>query len=77
MRSATRPWPRHRERDEQNFHNGEANAIVIGHDFAAKMERMFEDDLTDAREITRAAWAQRPWSERLRQRGAWLLKYWI
>ncbi|HSW15454.1 MAG TPA: phospholipase D-like domain-containing protein [Solimonas sp.] len=57
--------------------NDEANAIVIGRDFGRQMERMFEEDLAQAREITAAQWRQRPWLQRIRERGAaafkWLL----
>ena len=64
--------------DYRSFiHNDEANAIIIGHAFGAKMERMFLDDVSNAREITRKAWAQRSWTDRMRQRGAVMLKYWI
>jgi cardiolipin synthase A/B len=59
------------------IHNDEANAIIIGHAFGAKMEQMFNDDLGRAKEITRKEWEQRPWKERFNQRMAWLLKYWI
>lgn len=59
------------------IHNDEANAIIIGHAFGERMEQMFTDDLANAREITRAAWDRRPWPERLNQRMAALLKYWI
>lgn len=59
------------------IHNDEANAIIIGSDFGHRMEAMFIDDLAHAREITLAEWRQRSWLERLRQRGAVLLKYWI
>ena len=64
--------------DPRSFiHNDEANATVIGTEFAAEMERMYQDDLERAREITREQWAKRGWSERLRQRMAVLFKYWI
>lgn len=59
------------------IHNDEANAIIVGHDFGTRMEQMFEDDIGNAREITRAAWEKRPWAERLNQRMAVMLKYWI
>jgi cardiolipin synthase A/B len=64
--------------DYRSFvHNDEANAIVLGASFGIEMERMFLDDLGGAHEITREAWARRPWRERMRQRFAALLKYWI
>jgi cardiolipin synthase A/B len=59
------------------IHNDEANATVIGADFGARMERMYLDDLARAREITREEWARRSWAERVRQRLAVMLKYWI
>lgn len=59
------------------IHNDEANAIIIGHDFGARMEQMYRDDLRRGKEITLAQWEQRPWTERVNQRMAWLLKYWI
>ena len=59
------------------IHNDEANAIIVGHAFGEEMERMYLDDLANAREIDRQAWDDRPWSARLRQRWAVLFKYWI
>lgn len=64
--------------DYRSFiHNDEANAIIVGAAFGEKMEKMFNDDIGNAREITRKAWEDRPWVERMRQRGAVLLEYWI
>lgn len=59
------------------IHNDEANAIIVGSAFGRKMEEMFVDDLTQAREITLEDWRQRSWLDRARQRIAVLLKYWI
>lgn len=58
-------------------HNDEANAIILGSSFGDEMERMFLDDVSDAREIMRKDWEHRAWTEKLRQRLAALLKYWI
>jgi cardiolipin synthase A/B len=58
-------------------HNDEANAIVMGADFGRDMEKMFLEDVGEAAEITREDWARRPWTQRLRQRLAALLKFWI
>jgi cardiolipin synthase len=64
--------------DYRSFvHNDEANAIILGSSFADEMERMFLDDVSQAGEIMRADWERRPWTEKLRQRCAALLKYWI
>jgi cardiolipin synthase len=59
------------------IHNDEANAIIVGHSFAREMERMFQDDLGNAREVTLAAWRARPISDRVMQSLASTLKFWI
>jgi cardiolipin synthase len=59
------------------IHNDEANAIVVGHSFAGEMERMFQDDLASAREVTLDEWRARPISDRVKQTLASTLKYWI
>ena len=47
--------------DLQSFlYNNEINVIVIGKDFADKMEEMFEQDLTASDEVTGEKWSQRP-----------------
>jgi cardiolipin synthase A/B len=64
--------------DYRSFvHNDEANAIILGSSFGDEMERMFLDDVSQATEILRHDWARRPWTDKLRQRCAALLKYWI
>ena len=45
--------------DRQSFlYNNEINVIVIGKDFADKMEEMFEQDLTASDEVTGEKWSQ-------------------
>jgi len=64
--------------DYQSFvHNDEANATIIGRAFAREMERMFESDLANAREVTFAEWRERPIRDRVLQSLANSLKYWI
>lgn len=64
--------------DYRSFvHNDEANAIILGSSFGDEMERMFLDDVSDASEIMRADWERRPWTDKLRQGFAAVLKYWI
>ena len=64
--------------DYRSFiHNDEANAIILGSSFGDEMERMFLDDVSDAAEIMRADWERRPWTDKLRQGLAAMLKYWI
>lgn len=55
--------------------NDEANAIIIGREFGQQMERMFEDDLANAREIRLEEWRQRPWSDRVKEKGAAAMKF--
>lgn len=47
--------------------NHELNVVVLGQDFGAQMQAMFEDDLRDARRITLEQWRQRPLGDRLQQ----------
>jgi cardiolipin synthase len=57
------------------FHNDEANAFLIGADFAAEMEAMFEQDLQHCRQIDRALWRKRGWRERLLEAFAGAIKW--
>ncbi len=50
--------------------NDELNAVVLGPDFAAQLDAMFEKDAGDSTEITREAWHQRPLKDRLREAAA-------
>jgi len=51
-------------------HNDELNAVILGPDFAAEMDAMFDKDrgLSDA--ITRESWAERPIAERVKEQAA-------
>lgn len=55
--------------------NDEANAIIIGRDFGRQMERMFEEDLESAQAIEAQAWGERPWLQRVKERGAAAFKW--
>jgi cardiolipin synthase len=46
--------------------NDEVNAIILNHEFAAEMEKMFVRDLADSREIQWAEWKKRPLFQRFR-----------
>ena len=59
------------------IHNDEANAVVIGRDFGREMEQVFEKDLEQAKEIKLEEWRQRPLMEKLKERGASLIRFWI
>jgi cardiolipin synthase len=52
--------------DNRSFRlNDEANLNVYDAAFAERVERVFEEDLAQSREVTFEAWAQRPWHEKL------------
>ena len=52
--------------DNRSFRlNDEANLNVYDGEFAAKVERVFEQDLRRSRRVTYEAWARRPWREKL------------
>jgi cardiolipin synthase len=51
-------------------HNDELNVVILGADFAARMEAVFADDLAHSKAIAREAWARRGIVERLRELAA-------
>jgi cardiolipin synthase len=52
--------------DNRSFRlNDEANLNVYDGEFAAKVERVFEEDLRRSRRVTLESWASRPWQEKL------------
>lgn len=53
--------------------NDEVNAVVIGREFAAQMQAMFEKDLAASVRITPEAWAKRPFEFKLKE---WLVQVW-
>ena len=58
-------------------HNNEINVCVFGEDFAAQMAKMFETDLADSKEITKATWKKRGFKERFKE-WMWLpIQYWL
>jgi cardiolipin synthase A/B len=61
--------------DARSFRlNDEANLNIYDAEFAAEQERFFAQDLAQAREVTLAAWRERPWTEKLKERLATLLR---
>jgi len=64
--------------DVRSFlHDYEINAVVLGKDFGEKMERMFEYDLSKSDEVIPEQWEKRPLSDRVKERAAWLFRYWL
>ena len=59
------------------LHNNEANAVILGEDFAAEMQRMFERDLADATPIDLARWEARGPMTKLKEWGARCWEYWL
>ena len=53
--------------------NDESNLLVLNPEFGRMLEKVFRDDLRHAREVRREEFRQRPWSDRARERGAYLL----
>lgn len=54
--------------DPRSFHlNDEANLNIYDHGFAECMTKVFEDDLTRSKRITREAWENRPLPEKVRE----------
>lgn len=47
--------------------NDEVNAVILSHDFAAEMEKMFVGDLADSRQILLDEWGKRPLLPRIRE----------
>jgi cardiolipin synthase len=59
------------------LHNSELNAIILGGDFGAQMEAMFQRDLKASRHITRQAWERRPLTTRMKEWAARIWAYWL
>ena len=57
--------------------NYEVNAVILGTDFASQLEALFAIDIQASNEIVEEEWKKRPFSERLREWFARLLRYWL
>jgi cardiolipin synthase len=49
------------------LNNDEVNAIILSHDFAFEMEKMFARDLANSKQILWEDWKKRPWLPRARE----------
>lgn len=64
--------------DMRSFlHNNEVNAVIVGSQFANRLEAVFERDLEDTREIDLEKWRERPLSDKLKEAASSLLSYWL
>ena len=52
------------------LHNDEVNAVILGQEFGAQMQAMFDKDLANSNTITLEQWNQRPLGMRLRESAA-------
>ena len=60
--------------DPRSFRlNDEANLNVYDRAFAARQEKVFQQDIARSRRVTLADWQNRPWHEKLMERAAGLL----
>lgn len=59
------------------LHNHELNAVVLGAEFGAQLQAMFDADLAGSDEITLARWQRRPLSWRAQEAFARLWEYWL
>jgi len=59
------------------LHNEEVNAVVLGQEFGAQMQAMFEKDLASSHLITLEQWEQRSLSDRLKETAARVWEYWL
>jgi len=59
------------------LHNHELNAVVLGAEFGAQVQAMFERDLAASTQITLAQWQRRPLDLRLKEWMARVWEYWL
>jgi len=59
------------------LHNDEINAVVLGPDFGAQMEAMFEQDLAESDAIMLEQWRRRSLGQRIKETAARLWSYWL
>jgi cardiolipin synthase len=59
------------------LHNYELNAVVVGVDFGAQVQAMFDKDLAESDAILLSQWERRPMGLRLKEWFARLWVYWL
>jgi cardiolipin synthase len=59
------------------LHNDELNAVILGREFAAEMQAMFDNDLAASKEIEPAAWSRRSPARRLKEWTARIWQFWL
>jgi cardiolipin synthase len=59
------------------LNNDEVNAVILSHEFAVEMEKMFVRDLENSRQIQLDEWEKRPLSQRIRDWFTHLFSRWM
>ena len=59
------------------LHNEEVNAVILGQEFGAQMQAMFETDLASSTAITLEQWDRRSLGDRLKEAIARAWEYWL
>jgi len=59
------------------LHNQEVNAVILGPEFGAQLKLMFDKDLAESEEITRAQWRLRGPGPRVKELFARIWEYWL
>jgi cardiolipin synthase len=59
------------------LHNDEVNAVVLGQEFGAQMQAMFEVDLAASNPITLEQWNDRSIGMRMKEMTARVWAYWL
>ena len=59
------------------LHNHELNAVVLGSEFGAQVQAMFEDDLAESDPVLLEDWKRRPLELRFKEGFARLWEYWL
>ncbi len=59
------------------LHNDEVNAVVLGPEFGAQMNAMFEKDLAASTQITLESWHDRSLAARIKEQAARIWVYWL
>lgn len=57
--------------------NDEVNAMILGQDFAAEMEAMFERDIDQSNQLLLEQWKKRPLVDRMKEFFTRLLAHWL
>jgi cardiolipin synthase A/B len=59
------------------LHNDEVNAVILGPEFGAQLEAVFDADLAKSDRITLEDWKQRPIEYRVKELAARMWEYWL